>query len=75
VALGFGEMSEMTIVQLMVAQREREWRAERKPGRFEWLAVPVVCVFMVCTILLVFVSCIVAVLLGLFRQPDTQAID
>ena len=73
--VGIGEMSDMTLVQLMNMQRERELREQRQPGHCDWLALPFVCMFVVCAILCMSVAGIVAVILGLFCQPDTQTID
>ena len=68
------EMSEMTIIQLLVAQRERELRAQRRPGWWDRFELPCVWVLGVCLLLLAIVAAVVAVVLSPFRRPPVSPI-
>ena len=68
-------MSDLTIVQLVASQRDRELRAQHTPGLSDWLEVPCVCVFVVCITLLVLVMSTIALVIGPFRQVAKQETD
>jgi len=68
-------MSDLTIVQLVVSQRERELRAQHTPDLIDWLAVPCFCVFGVCIMLLVLVTSTLALVLEPFRRVAKQRTD
>ena len=65
-------MSDITLVQLIDLKERREQRAQQKLGIRDCLTLPLACVLPVCVILSMSVAGIVAVIFGLFRQPDTQ---
>jgi hypothetical protein len=69
------EMSEMTIVQLVVAQRERELRAQRQRGWEDWFELPCTCVIGACLLLLGIMAATGAVVLAPFRSPATPQVD
>jgi len=66
------EMSEMTIVQLVVAQRERELRAQRRPGWWDCFELPCTCIIGACLMLVGIIAATAAVIFAPFRSPDTQ---
>jgi hypothetical protein len=61
-------MSDLTIVQLMAAQRNRELRAQPPTaGKCDWVEVPIFCVFVVCLILWLFVASGIVAITNVFR--------
>jgi len=69
------EMSEMTIIQLVVAQRERELRAQRQAGWEDWLELPCTCVIGACLLLMGIMAAAAAVVLAPFRPPAAPQAD
>ncbi len=69
------EMSEMTIIQLVVAQRERELRAQRQAGWEGWSELPCTCVIGACLLLLGIMAATAAVVFAPFRPPATPQPD
>lgn len=61
-------MSDMTIMQLMASQKERELRAQHIMGPIDWLAIPC---FAVCIALLVLVASTLALVLEPIRRVPT----
>jgi len=68
-------MSEMTIVQLVVAQRERELREQRRSGWWDWFELPGACVIGACLMLLGIMAATAAVVLLPFRPAATPEAD
>jgi hypothetical protein len=69
------EMSEMTIVQLVVAQRERELRALRRSGWWDCFELPCACLIGGCLMLLGIVAATAVMVLAPFRAPSTREAD
>jgi hypothetical protein len=65
-------MSEMTIIQLIAAQRERELQEQGKPGTCAWFELPALCILCMCILLFVSVATIATVISGFFRGPNNQ---
>ncbi len=69
-------MSDLTVIQLVVAQRERELRAETRWDRWDLLLVPLAGVFALAAVPCLFVGVIVTVVLSLWgKSPDRKAED
>ncbi len=65
-------MSDITVVQLIDAERRREQSAQQMPGIIDCLTLPLAFVVLVCVILCMSVVAIVAVLFGQLRKPLPQ---
>lgn len=65
----------MTIVQLVVAQRERELRAQRRPGWWDWLELPCACIIGACLMLVGIMAATATIVLEPFRASSTREAD
>ncbi len=69
------EMSEMTIVQLVVAQREREIRAQRRSGWWDCFELPCACIIGACLMLVGIMAATATIVLATFRPAATPEAD
>ena len=65
-------MSEMMIVQQAVAQRDKELRAQLKPGPWDWMELPYVCVLGWRLMLVGITAAIAALVLVPFCPPQQR---
>lgn len=75
IAKGQRQMGDLTIVQLVASQRERELRAQHTLGLSDWLEVPCVCVLVVCIALLVLMTSLFALAVQPFRHFAKEETD
>lgn len=67
-------MGEMTIVKQAVAQRDKELRAQRKPGPWDWMELPCGCVLGWCLMLVGIMVALAALVLVPFCPPHQRRI-